>query len=107
MKTATTITIDGMEFDGPFTDTGDLKNQQGIYVILDRRSDQKWYLIDVGESTDVKTRVESHDRKDCWKTNSQGTLGVAVCYTPGWTDSQRRQKESSIRDKFNPPCGER
>lgn len=99
------ITISNHTFEGPYTDTAYLKNQQGIYVILDKRSDGKWHVIDVGESEDVKDRVENHDRKDCWERNRQGELAVAVLYTPGWTAQQRRALESKIREAFSPACG--
>lgn len=101
------ITIEGHRFEGPYTDTSRLKDQAGVYVILDRRADGRWHVIDVGESEQVKTRVESHDRKDCWERHRQGTLGVAVVYTPGWTAAQRRALESRIRQTYSSPCGDR
>ena len=108
MTTSTKITIAGLDFDGPFTATSELKNQQGIYTILDKRSDEKWHMLDVGESTEVKNRVESHDRADCWRKNAKGSLAVAVFYTTGWSDSKRREKESEIRKQYGPlPCGDR
>jgi len=101
------ISISGYSFEGPYTGTDYLKHEQGVYVILDKRRDGKWYILDVGESEDVKDRVENHDRKDCWERNRQGELGVAVLYTPGWTASQRRAVESKIREAFSPACGVR
>ena len=99
--------ISGYDFEGPHTDTANLKHAAGVYVILCKRSDGQWYVIDVGESTDVRERIDNHDRKDCWKRNCQGTLGVAVLYTPGWTLEQRHALERKIRDEFSPACGER
>lgn len=101
------IRISGYDFEGPYTSTADLRHASGVYVILDRRSDGKWSVIDVGESGDVRTRIENHDRKSCWERHRQGTLGVAVLYTPGWSADQRRALESKVRQEFNPPCGER
>lgn len=101
------ITIQGHSFEGPFTDTSHLQDKPGVYSILDKRRGAKWSVIDVGESEAVKNRVENHDRKDCWEHNRQGTLGVAVLYTPGWSAAQRRALESKIREAFAPVCGVR
>ena len=100
------IEFAGYSFEGPYTDTVYLKDEPGVYVILDQRSDSLWYALDVGESTQVKTRIENHDRKECWDSNQLGTRGYAVLYTPGWTDDQRRTLEQEVREKLSPPCGE-
>lgn len=101
------ITISEYAFEGPYLNTESIKNESGLYTILDKRSDGKWSVIDVGESQDLKTRIDNHDRKTCWETNRQGQLGVAVLYTPGWRDDQRRSLESTIRDSYSPTCGVR
>lgn len=101
------IKIGGYDFEGPYTDTSKLRYEQGVYSILDQRSDGKYYVVDVGESDDVRTRVENHDRRDCWKRNQQGTLTVAVLYTPGVNGERRRAIESALRDQYSPACGVR
>lgn len=102
-----TINICGYTFEGPYTNTNYLRDASGIYVILDKRGDGKWYVLDVGESGQIKTRIDNHDRKNDWTRSSSGTLGAAILYTSGWSDQQRRNLESEIRDAYNPPCGER
>lgn len=103
-----TITIAGENFQGPFTTISSLRNIQGVYAILDKRVDGKWYPIDAGEAAEgVYDRINTHDRKDCWERHRRGTLGVAVYYTPNWTDQQRRSLEYSVRKALNPPCGQR
>lgn len=102
-----TMKISGYDFEGPYTDTAKLKNVAGVYVVLCKQANSRWHVIDVGESGDVKDRIDNHDRKDCWKRNCQGTIGVAVLYTSGWTADQRRVLERKIRDEFSPPCGKR
>ena len=99
------IRIGGYEFAGPLTNTNEIQHKAGIYVILDNRTGDTWTVIDVGESSDVKSRVMNHDRAHCWKLNRLGRLGVAVLYTPGWTDSQRRVFERNLREEFSPTCG--
>ena len=101
------ITISSYEFEGPYSTSNDLSDSAGIYVILDNRSDGKWYLLDVGESDGIKTRIENHERQPCWRQNRQGTIGVAVLYTPTWSENGRRFLESKIRKEYQPPCGER
>lgn len=100
------ITIgDDYVFEGPFHDTSSLKNQSGVYVILDKRSDDKHYLLDVGESGDVGDRVENHDRKDCWIKNQKGTLYCAAYYV---NEASRHRIEQDIRQRRPAiPCGER
>ena len=101
------IRIGGFDFEGPFTDTSRLRHGQGVYCILDQRADGKYYVVDVGESEDVLTRIENHDRSDCWRRNQQGTLTVAVLYTPGMSADRRRAIESTLREQFAPVCGVR
>jgi hypothetical protein len=101
------IEICGYTFEGPYTNTEYLKHEQGVYVILDKRHDGKWWIIDVGESEDVRSRIENHDRRLCWVLHRQGEFGVAVLYTHGWTAEQRRMIEGRIRDAYSPACGVR
>lgn len=100
------IKIDKYDFEGPYSDTNSLEDRSGVYVILDYRDDGKHYVLDVGESAQVRTRVENHDRKDCWDLNREGNLRFAVHYTPGLQQAGRMAIEQEIRDKYNPPCGQ-
>ncbi len=103
------ISIGGYAFEGPYSSADYLEYRSGVYAILDKRSDGKYYVVDVGESAIVKTRIETHDRKDCWERNKQGVLTVAVYYTHTLNLQQpgRLVIEQEIRDKFNPLCGAR
>ncbi len=98
------ITVGSYSFEGPFTNTDNLQDRSGVYAIHCHR-DQKYYLVDVGETAEVKTRVENHDRKDCWTRNCTGTLTISVLYTPNLQQTGRREIEQAIRDQFAPPCG--
>lgn len=101
------IRIGGYHFEGPYTDTSLLRYEQGVYSILDKRSDGKYYVVDVGESESVRTRIENHDRSDGWKRSQQGALTVAVLYTLGMNGERRRAIESALRDQYSPACGVR
>ena len=99
------ITIGKYSFEGPFTDTASLKNQSGVYVVLCQSGQSNHSkVVDVGESGDVRNRVENHDRKDCWRRNCTGTLAFAVYYCDA---ASRIRIESELRKQYNPPCGER
>lgn len=93
----------GHNFEGPFTSKKDLKNLSGVYVVLGKNLN-KYSLIDVGESGNVRERVENHDREDCW-LGQTSFPEYAVLYTPYETQAFRRKIEKEIRERFNPPCG--
>jgi len=99
------ITVGEYKFEGPYTDATRLENRSGVYVIHCYRG-QGFYLIDVGEATKIKERLDNHDRKDCWNRECMGTLTVSVLYTPNLKKAGRMEIEQDIRDEFDPPCGE-
>ncbi|MBE0428219.1 MAG: GIY-YIG nuclease family protein [Nitrospirae bacterium] len=99
------IEISEYQFAGPYTSISDLQRKAGVYVILCRRTDGKYYVIDVGQAINVKERIENHNRKSCWTRNCDGTLSVAVFYTQ--YESERTRIEKIIRNTYNPPCGDR
>ena len=100
------IEIGKYKFDGPYTDTNKLEDKSGIYVILCKR-DGKNFVVDIGESAEVQTRVANHDRKDCWSRNCTGTLTVSVLYTPNKQQQGRMLIEQELRKQYNPPCGKK
>lgn len=109
--TTQTIQVHGQRktyvFDGPFTSTAPIQDVAGVYVIIAERS-SGFYVIDVGESGQLRTRLDNHDRKSCWSRNlNSGLLRFAVLYTPGVQQQGRCEIEFDIRAKNNPPCGER
>jgi len=100
------ITIGGYTFDGPFAGTDKLEDLSGVYAIRCYR-EQKYFVVDVGESATLKTRVENHDRKESWKRNCTGTLMVAALYTPHLQPAGRTEIEQKTRDEYAPSCGKR
>lgn len=105
----TTIKILDFEFSGPHLNTGALQEMSGVYVILTRNPmlESSWFVIDVGESGTLRSRIERHDRAPEWNRSSRGQLGVAALYTTGWDYSDRLTLERLIRRQFQPPCGDR
>jgi len=98
------ITVGDYTFDGPYLSTDSIENKSGVYAIHCKK-DEKYFLVDVGESAEVKSRLDSHDRKDCWQRNCQGTLTYSVYYTPNLQPSGRMEVEQKIRAQYDPPCG--
>lgn len=94
------------ELEGPYPNTRSLQDTSGIYVIVDSVNGQ-YTPIDCGESATVKARVDNHDRSECWKRESSGTLMVAVLYTPRLQSTGRVAIEKEIRDEYDFPCGNR
>ena len=100
------LAILGHSFLDPVSTTSTLRDSSGVYVILTRKnSTENFTLVDVGESATVKTRVDNHDRSNCWNRNKQGELKVSVLYTP--SQSERMEIEQAIRAKYRPVCGDR
>lgn len=92
-------------FEGPYSLTSSLEDRSGVYAILCEK-EGKLYLIDVGESSKVKTRVENHDRKDCWEKNCSGTIKYAAYYIEYGKKPSRVEVEQDIRNNHILPCGE-
>ncbi len=101
------IPIGNYNFEGPFISTGLLEDRAGVYAILDKRINGKYYVLDIGESAEVRTRVENHDRSSCWALSQQGDIVYAAYYTPHIPQSGRIKIEQELRTQYNPPCGER
>jgi hypothetical protein len=101
-----TTTIGGYNFDGPYTSIDKIEDMSGIYAVLCCRN-KICNIIDVGESASVRSRIENHERKDCWEKNCSKTLKFSVYYTPNLKESGRKEIEQEIRDQYpSIPCGE-
>jgi hypothetical protein len=99
------ITVGNYSFEGPFPNTGPLRNQSGVYAILTLcPSTSKYTVVDIGESGSVRDRVANHDRTMQWNRVNKGTLHVAAYYCD---EECRIQLESTLRLQFAPACGVR
>ena len=98
------IQLKSYSFEGPFDNTGPLRSQSGVYAILGKRpTDAQYRVLDIGESLNVRERVDNHDRAPCWN-RQQLPLYVAAYYC---NEAARTKTEQDLRAHFNPPCGER
>lgn len=98
------IQIGGYNFEGPYESTTDLREQSGVYAVLGGNGSGTWDVVDIGESQGVRSRVETHDRADCWKRRGHAKLACAPLYC---SERDRMRVEQELRAKFKPPCGDR
>jgi hypothetical protein len=91
-------------FNGPFTDTEDLDRKSGVYVISTKEGDGKHKVLDVGESDDIRSRIDNHDRKECWSRHKLNGIYVSAYYCG---ESRRMTVEAEVRSAQKPSCGKR
>lgn len=97
------ITLGRYNFEGPFGNTDNLKSFSGVYAILGRSTAyENWSVVDIGETGNVRNRVATHDRKDCWKRQGFSSLQAAAHYCG---EAERMRIEKELRKQLNPPCG--
>lgn len=102
------IALAGYPFLGPYSSTAALENRSGVYAILTPTQNGRYKVLDVGESHAVRERVESHERTSCWQRNAtRRGIRYAAYYTPHLQQPGRKKIEEKIREKYDPPCGER
>jgi len=99
-----TVGKQGYDFSGPYTQPGQLAPKSGTYVVTTKKKSGKHKLLDVGESGDVKNRVENHDRADCWVREKKDGLFYSGYYCD---ETARTTLADGIRGKFDLPCGKR
>jgi hypothetical protein len=98
------ITIGNLSFEGPFSNTDGLQSRSGVYAILGTNGTDGLHVLDIGESGDVKGRVTTHDRKESWSRCGYRNLSAAAYYCQ---QAERMRIETTLRQTYNPPCGER
>ena len=90
-------------FDGPYSSVYFVDDRSGVYAIIDSTNT----LLDVGESSEPRTRLINHDRKDCWERKKRGNIQYCIYYTPNLQQSGRKEVEQDIRDNYSNLCGDR
>jgi predicted GIY-YIG superfamily endonuclease len=96
-------------FNGPYLLSNfDEIDRAAVYVILCKDDVNSYGVVYVGETGKLGTRLHNHNKKECWKKYCNGTLYVAIFYTPSNTfDREDRLRiERELIDKFKPPCNE-
>jgi hypothetical protein len=100
------IRISQWDFEGPYANTTPITSHSGVYAVLTRRlrSGGDYSIVDIGESRNLRNRLDDHDRRDCWVQNSAGELAYAVYYCD---EAARMNIERRLRGTYRLPCGER
>jgi hypothetical protein len=118
MATALAPRIEGQLFErwgytvsGWFSSPYELEEKAGIFVIA-TQGFQLPFVLDVGESDNVKFRVLNHEHRTFWRRNALGSLLYAVIYTdegdsPFLSEFHRQNIESHIRSVEQPVFGAR
>ena len=90
-------------FYGPVTSVDKIRARSGVYTIV-CNVEREYFLVDVGESSRVRTRIENHENKDCWTKNCTGQLQIYVHYTPFLKQKERIHIEQELRELYQPEC---
>jgi len=104
------VTIGNLFFQCVRLSNADFKDIAAIYVIICVDTNGKWKILDVGQTGELEDRIDSHDRKECWKKNCPNqNIWECVYPMPGnkYTEQDRLDIEKKLRDQYNPPCGKR
>lgn len=110
MSKTTTLTIDGLPCVCVPLSDADFSDIAAIYIIICVHPGGTWTIIDIGQSGELGSRIDSHDRRDCWKRKC--TSGnIWVCVYPMPTDRYSKQDrlniEHRLRSQHKNLCGER
>ena len=110
MADTANVTIGGLPFVCVRLANADFADVAAIYVILCVAQDGNWTVLDVGQSGELGTRIDSHDSQGCWSRNCpSGNIWVCVYHMPSnkYTKEDRMKLEKTLRDQYNPSCGKR
>ena len=96
------IVIGPIEFEGPYTDAGDLKAQPGLYAIL-CESKGEFELVELDEASCVKDCLDAEEytsnRRFLVETSPSNLL-AAVHYTPHLSKDERRHMKMRLLEEF-------
>jgi hypothetical protein len=97
--------IANYSFKGPYSNLTKIDNKRGVFAIISEYVD-KYYLLDIGCSDEVKKSINNHDRRKCWENYRKGKIRYAVLYTKDFPKQMDMKIEKEIRLKYKTiPCG--
>jgi hypothetical protein len=89
----------------------DFTDVAAVYVVICVLGEKGNYgVIDVGQTGEVGTRINSHEREECWKREcSTGNIWVCVHTMPSvrYTKDDRLHLERDLRERYKHKCGEK
>ncbi|MBX9569103.1 MAG: hypothetical protein K2X77_09425 [Candidatus Obscuribacterales bacterium] len=98
------LLIGPIEFEGPFADFNELRDDAGIYALL-AENGEDLELIELEDSNSVKDCLfdnEFSNNLRFFQETAKGQLFAAVHYTPGLTAQQRRDVRLDLLREFEP-----
>jgi hypothetical protein len=90
-------------FSGPVSSIEKIRDRSRIYAIV-CEDNREYFLIDVGESSKLRRRIENHDKKKCWIKKCNGQLLFFIRYTPFVRQQGRKRIKDEIKEVFAPAC---
>ncbi len=90
-------------FTGPIVSIDKIKERSGVFAIV-CKVDTEYFLIDVVESSKLRTKMGAQGTKNCWIKSCNGKLLIFVHYTMFSNQQKRVQIEQELRELFQPPC---
>ena len=92
-------------FDGPHRSLKDIKPEPGVFAVICEFVD-KYYLLDIDHSDDVRKAIQEHRRRKCWEKYRKGRVRYAVLYEMELPDVKNSDIMRKIRDAYRTiPCG--
>ena len=91
-----TLTISGVEFERP------VQHKSGVYAVTTKTASGTHRTLYIGESADIKTRVEGdHHKRECWNQNRVN----GIYYWAYYCDKATRERvETRLIADRNPTC---
>ncbi len=104
------VTIDGYPFVCVPLSDADFSDVAAVYVILCVSEGGSWTVLDVGQTSQISSRIDSHERTKSWLDNCPNK-NIWVCVYPmpekEHTKEDRCDVERNLRQQYKPPCGKR
>lgn len=99
----------GYSVSGWFSSPYELEEKPGLYIIA-TQGFQLPFVLDVGETDNLRFRVLNHERRTFWRRNALGSILYAAIYTedgesPFLSEFHRRNIEQHIRSIEQPVFG--
>jgi hypothetical protein len=93
----------------PLSDV-DFSDIAAIYIIICVHPDKSWTIIDIGESGELGSRIDDHDRRVCWEGKCT-SKNIWVCVyqmpTSKYSKKDRLNLEHKLRSQHSNLCGKR
>lgn len=97
------IKLGKYSFTGPVASIDRPNEKRGVYAIV-CKMDGEYFLLDIVDSSKLRTRGENKDKMDCWIKHCNGQLMIFVHNTPLLKQQGRILIEQELRELFQPAC---